>query len=78
MDKEKVCKRLLYVLQARVRQLKARPSSKKVRPPGEAEKFFLSRVEDTNPIKELLFMQSQGENYRKIESRLSEVLETDL
>ena len=71
MDREEVYKKLLYVLQARVRQLK-------VRSPGEAEEFFLSRIDDANPINELLLLQAQREDYRNIEDRLCAMLESDL
>jgi hypothetical protein len=71
MDREGIYEKLLYILRARVRQLK-------VRSPGEAEEFFLSRIEDANPIKELLLLQAQREDYRNIESRLREKLDSEM
>lgn len=71
MDREGVYKKFLHLLQARVRQLK-------VRSPGEAEEFFLSRIDDANPIKEFLLLQAQREDYRNIEDRLRAMLESDL
>lgn len=71
MDREEVYEKLLDILRARVRQLK-------VRSPGEAEEFFLSRIEDANPIKELLLLQAQREDYRNIESRLREKLDSEM
>jgi hypothetical protein len=71
MDREEVYEKLLDVLQARVRQLK-------VRSPGEAEEFFLARIEDVNPIKELLLLQAQREDYHNIEGRLREKLDREM
>ncbi len=71
MDREGVYKELLRLLQARVRQLR-------VRSPGEAEEFFVARIEDANPIKELLLLQAQREDYRNIEGRLRENLDSEM
>jgi len=71
MDRKEGYGKLLYVLRARVRQLK-------VRSPGEAEEFFLARMEDANPIKDLLLLQAQREDYRNIESRLREELDSEM
>ena len=71
MDRDGVYKKLLHLLQARVGQLK-------VRSPGEAEEFFLARIEDENPIKELLLLQAQRENYRNIEDMLREKLDSEV
>ena len=71
MHREEACEKLLCVLRARVRQ-------SKVRSPGEAEEFFLARIEDTNPIKELWLLQAQREDYRNIESRLRGILDSGM
>jgi len=71
MDREEVYEKLLYVLRARVRQLK-------VRSPGEAEEFFLSRIDDANPIKDFLLLQAHSEDYRNIEDRLRENLDSEV
>ena len=71
MDREEVYEKLLYVLQGRVRQLK-------VRSPGEAEEFFLTGIEDANPIKELLLLQAQREDYHNIEGKLREKLDSEM
>jgi hypothetical protein len=62
---------LLQVLQARIDQFK-------VKSPGEAERFFLSKISETNPIKELLLLQLQGEEYQSIERRLCQMLKDDI
>jgi hypothetical protein len=70
-DKESVYRKLLRVLGARVDQLK-------VKSPGEAEDFLLSRVSDANPIKELLILQSKGAAYHRIEERLRQKLKAGI